>query len=405
MATLQTSVNMSGDIQSSDITFKNGVPKLTEEAALMLVVQDSERSENFVSQQQWGLLWRESDILYQCPRSIQQWEGITVTRANVQRFTVATHVNSIVPQLMGGLFYETPPFVLRPRPGTSQDTIRQKTSVLAACLDLADFKENTEAGTFNYALFGTGIWKWGWHKETRTEKRYVRKRSQTKVPLPITGEVPVYTKESDEFEIKEIEVTQEYPFLEHRPHTEIKVSPSLRIPDIRKAPYVIDTMYMNYYDLEKLRDNESYTLPSVDELKALFFPPNEQASPVSSVEQSTYASGVTPHAQQRDMKDSADPLMNVLLVEERVDENMIITVLNKKLVIRNEENEFHCINYFSNNWWNVPKAFWGIGCGRLVGQDQRVTQGVTNAALDILSLACNQGYVISKGANVQTQQV
>jgi hypothetical protein len=46
-----------------------------------------------------------------------------------------------------------------------------------------------------------------------------------------------------------------------------------------------------------------------------------------------------------------------------------------------------------------------MGIGRIVGQYQRVEQGATNGALDILALACNQQYARSRGANVPTQQI
>jgi hypothetical protein len=38
-----------------------------------------------------------------------------------------------------------------------------------------------------------------------------------------------------------------------------------------------------------------------------------------------------------------------------------------------------------------------MGVGRLIGTEQRVEQGVTNAALDILSYAVNPQYARSRG--------
>jgi hypothetical protein len=78
--------------------------------------------------------WRESDILYQSPRSIAQFENSATTRSNVSRFTVAKHVNALVPTMMSGMFYDSPPFILRPRPGTTQTTVRAKAALFRRCL-------------------------------------------------------------------------------------------------------------------------------------------------------------------------------------------------------------------------------------------------------------------------------
>lgn len=404
--TVKSGTNPHGEIKTSEVTTESGGrKKYTDDAALKLVNRDSSISEQFIQDKQWGLNWREADILYQSPRSTSTFEGTTVTRANVTRFTVATHVNSIIPQLMNGLFYEDPPFVLRPRPGTTEEVIRQKSAVLEWILEMCEFKGNVELGLMDDNHQGTGIWKWGWHKRVRIEKRYVRKGGAPTVNLPLEGETTIPTVEADEFDVKEIEVNEEYPYLEYVPFTEIGVNPNLRFPDIRKAEYVIHKIYMNYYQIEELRSNPCYQLPSEEELKKIFEPPQEQASPVSNTEQMVSDSSIVAHAQQRSKIDSADPYMTPLLVEERTDKDTIIVVLNKKLVIRNDENDFGCINFLSSNWWNVPKSFWGMGVGRLIGQDQRVIQGVTNAALDILSLGVNPDYVVSKSANVQTQPI
>ena len=57
------------------------------------------------------------------------------------------------------------------------------------------------------------------------------------------------------------------------------------------------------------------------------------------------------------------------------------------------ENEFKRIPFLSANWWNRPKAFYGMGLGLIVGQNQRVDQGTINAILKILSYGVNPIYL------------
>src|SRR5215470_10404723 len=101
-------------------------PKYTKEGALELVVQDAEKSEMWMEQKQWALDWRSADVLYQSPRTMKQWENATTAMSNVPSYTVAQHVNTLVPSMVSGIFYEKPPFQIRPRPMLSEKTVRAK---------------------------------------------------------------------------------------------------------------------------------------------------------------------------------------------------------------------------------------------------------------------------------------
>ena len=41
--------------------------------------------------------------------------------------------------------------------------------------------------------------------------------------------------------------------------------------------------------------------------------------------------------------------------------------------------------FFSANFWNIPRAGYGLGIGRISGSSQRVEKGLNDAMLDILS--------------------
>jgi hypothetical protein len=389
--------------------------EIDNEAALQLVVQDTEKTDAWIDAKRWTLRWREADTLYQPPIGVQVWEGTSVPRANVMRFTVATHVNSILPKLMAGLFYEDPPFLLRPRPGTTENTTRAVSAVEATQLDEMDFQEECRRAFFSALVFGTLIVKWGWHSETIKERVYVRKEQPAKIQaLGKTTSLP--TKASDEFEVKEIEKTIERPCFENKDIRFMLVDPALRVSDIRQAGFVIERMYLNYYDLEKLADetyfdaegkeHKRYDLPSRDEVREWFEPPVQTPVMPNTAEQANQNTTLVHHAGPRFERTCADPFCEPLEVLERWDKGKVLTVLQRVRLIRNEANP--CggeIPYYSCNWWDVPDAFWGMGLGRVLGQDQRVQQGLINALLDITSLVVNPTYVRSAGANVPTQQI
>lgn len=404
MARIEAFPDTSSPIESKEIHVQEmGPPELDNDAALRLVVQDAGQFDSWDQTQAWRTWWREAEILYQAPRNVSAWEGSNVTRANVVRFTVAKHVNSIAPQMYNGLFFDSPPFKLRPRPGTKEYTTRAWEAVLAAVLDLMDFSSTVKRYWIACPLFGTAIVKWGWCSEQKKVKKYVRKTDSTTVSLPLGQEVKLHPK----VEFKEEEETKiiERPFCDLLDHRRVFVSPSCRVGDIRSAKWVIYQDYLNYYDIENLRNDPAYTLPDEETLKSYFFKPKEPAVPPSA---QLYANSTPQAAQAKspNIEDTADPLANTLEVLERVDEQgRIITVLNRKLVIRNGMNDLGCINYNSSNWWDVVNSFWGLGLGRIIGQDQRVDTGVTNAALDLLSSKVNWTALRTKGSNAPTQPI
>lgn len=152
-------------------TDAQGQMKSTSEA-LALVVQSAGSAEKFIQARQWSLLWRDADLLFQSPRPMTVYENTYVLEPNVQRFTVAKVCNSVVPQLYKGLFYDDPPMLMRPRPGTSQSVVDAKTALFSFILDDSQFKTQTKWGLEQMALLGTGIWKWGYDwKEVITFKR------------------------------------------------------------------------------------------------------------------------------------------------------------------------------------------------------------------------------------------
>src|SRR5947209_13508358 len=120
-----------------------------DDAALQLVVQDAIRAENFEAQKQWVMQWPTAVTLFQSPIAARYWEGTQTERANVPFFTVATMVESLVPQIMNGLFYEDPPFMVRNRPGTKAIAAQAAGAVIGWQLEDINFREELRLGIKN----------------------------------------------------------------------------------------------------------------------------------------------------------------------------------------------------------------------------------------------------------------
>jgi hypothetical protein len=410
--------NPQGKIDPKD--FRNPAD-VSNAGALQLCVQDTVNTEAWINQSYWNLRWREADWLYQSPPSIQMWDGTTQPRSNVNRFVVAETVNAIHPQIMNGLFYESPPFVLRPRPNMSQNVSRAISTVISTELDDMNFRQEVDWGLFSSLNFGTGIWKWGFKSYTKRYPKYDPVAGPVTIPskLPDTPATILETPDSMTYKKVMVEEDVHTPTFENKDGRYVLVDPGLKVPDIRKAKFVVDKMYVTYRDLIRLKAEQyvaeeggkqvlkdRYMLPSEEEIKSWFEPPQENTAHGGQTEsQSVQGTASIHHAKPSFAKTTVDPLDEPLEVLERWDNEKVITVLNRVKVIRNEPNEFGCIPFLSLNWWNIPDAFWGLGLGRVIGVEQRVQAGLINACLDLASLIVNPMFVRSRGANIQEQQI
>ena len=380
-------------------------PKYTDQAVLSIVVQDFNRSNTWLNDRRWPLMWTETDLLYQSPRSLSVFEGSAVTRANVSRFTVAQQTNSIAPAISGAIFSDPTPFEIRPRPSVKQDTARAWKELIAELIDEIHMKQEASYGIQGMVNQGTVIFMGGWESVTRVESRYQRKKAPAQVSMPIGDPMTVFTKQSDEFEVVDVEITKNRPIFEKCELGTVFVDPTWNSPNqIWKARYIIRRRWINYDDLTKLRDNPSYDIPSDEVLRFIFRPDStEQTQGIDGAEEAMLSNSSIHHAARQDLDYSEDPLLQPMEILEWWSETDVRVVLQQKVVLRNGPHRMPDKPFFAANYWDIENAGYGMGVGRIAGADQRVEQGMINAILDILAFAVNPEYTILRGANVPTQ--
>lgn len=415
MSMIESDGNAHRDLTQQDYTPAGEIK--TVDGDLALVVGSASRAEDFISKKQWNLLWRDADLLIQSPRPMTTYENTYILEPNVQRFTVAKVVNAVVPQLYKGLFYEDPPLVLRPRPGTSQDVTDAKTAMSSFLLDACKFKTETKWGLEQMAAFGTGIWKWGIdYCEVVTPKRTASVATLKSGPqgAQVTEQVPTTDPPVITYDKKIVP----RPFFEHRPLSRVLFDPKTSVGDAREADFAVDVRYMDFYQLKAIKDaldtlpdndpeRQAWKLPKHDgELQEWFLPPSSvNTTPTLTSEQASTASGIVHHAENPGAQVSPDVLRKKFEVLEYWDKNRKIIVLDRRKVVYSGTNPFKTVPFLSANWWNRPNAFYGMGLGLIVGQNQRVDQGTINAILKILSFGVNPIYLRKRDTNAPTQMM
>lgn len=380
--------------------------KWAEDPALTLVLRDTYSAETAKAAKQWIAGWNSASIVYQSTTVPKYWEGTQLERANIPFYTVAKAVNSLTPQILNGLFYDDPPFIFQPRPGTQYKTVEAISDIIGYQLEEINFKEEVRRGVLNACLYGTNIWKWGWSSYKKKNTYYDREDKKTVIPSTIPG-VPdtTYHDPDTPLEEKTDEISVEQPRFENITSIkDILVDPTLRTPDIREAKFVIHRMYMTFNDLEKLRDVPGYTLPSRQEVMSWFMPPAEEAIPAYD-EQTGINAVWDMRANPRWTQATDDPFEKPLEVLERWDKEKIIIVVQQKKVICNGPNPYGEIPFFSVNWWDVPGAFYGLGLARTIGSEQRLQQGIVNTWLDSTAIALAGVYTRKRGKSIPTQSI
>ena len=379
-----------------------------DDPALKLVVQDAQTAENFENQKQWIMGWAQASVLYQSPYTPRYWEGTQVERSSIPFFTVATAVNALVPQVINGLFYENPPFMIQPRPGTRVQVARATGALVSWQLEDIGFREELRLGVMNAVLYGTGIWKYGWESYEKTRTVYRRANPPTIIPNPMeaAGGQPIEIFEEDE-EIVAEDITErvDRPVFEHIVNLRhVLVDPGLNTPDIQRGKFVIHRMYLTFDDLELLRGQKGFDIPSREEVISWFMPPEEE--PDTSVSETSVNNPLwDARSAARYERTTIDPTQQQLEVLERWDNDRVIMVLQRKKVLCNQANPYGKIPFLSMNWWDVPEAFWGLGLAKTIGAEQRIQQGITNTWIDNAALNLNGIYVRVRGKNVPTQNI
>ena len=86
-------------------------------------------------------------------------------------------------------------------------------------------------------------------------------------------------------------------------------------------------------------------------------------------------------------------------------EDHVIGVLQRKLVIRNGENEFNELPGLTCAFIDVLGSAWGFGVARLLAGEQRFQAGVANSWIDSLALVLNPVFQALKGVGPGTQNI
>lgn len=400
-------------IQQSQVEVPSGgaiEPTYAPDAAATLVMRDYERARNWLEQNSWYMEWEWSDLLHQSPTMNQS--GAEGSNARVNDFSVNDAVETMGAETKRQLFAQQVPFVIRPRGKTSDLMVEAWTALCEVLCARAKLQYNVERMVDCSALQGTSIGKMGWNTRTRVIKVPKRRGNPEHVELPIGGEKTVATKESRTFDLVPKEVKESWPFFEYRELGSTIFDPKWNTPNHPElCGYSIDVDYVNWHDLEGMRQLDCYDIPAEEALKQFFFQnPVSTATSATQIQVGLSSGSAAQHAEIATTNTSIDPLATPVKLIHRYDDHTRIAVLclNERYYTIQNEPQDDCerkIPHVTANWRNLQNAGYGIGLGRLVGCLQRVRQGIVNHSLRSLAYRFNAPLMVAQGSNAPTGNV
>lgn len=361
--------------------------QLEDEIALGIVLNDTTSAENYLQSKNLIAGMDQADLLVRAYVKSRPWHGTDVPRANLGMPVVLEAIEKIMPTLYLALFSnKTQPFLIEPTGKTTPEAARARGKVLAWALKQADFKEQMRRTLKTALTYGFTIGMWRWEERDRKIKKY---------RIGPDGNVQKHV------EVINISV----PIFECLDLRETLVDPACKTHNVRKdAKFVIKQTFITANDLDDLRDNPDYkNIPTRDELRAILAPKQEPTEDSLAASKSS----VFDELQSQPAKEAStiDPLQQPLEILEYLSADRIITVLQRKIVIRNDENEFGELPTPSCSFIDVLNSYWGFGVAKLLSGEQRFQQGVVNSWIDALALILNPVYQLLKGTGAGTQQI
>ena len=395
-------------------------PKFDDDAAATIVWNDYQKAMAWLDENSWLLEWQFVDYLYQSPNYDRDTRGASNRAARISRFNVAKNRNTMSNQVRRAVFGDDKWFTLEPRGklagmADAEKYLNAWTELFLILSDRADLQYNMRLFIECQALQGTAIAIPGVEEKTVMRATRKPKTPPIEIPRPVGPPKKIHTWESDDWELKQEEVTETWPFFEYRRLGTTLYSEKWRHPnkpELSGWPR-IDIDFVNFEDLSKLRELDCYKdIPDDENLKTYFLAnPLGDAQPGTEVAQHMNAnSSVVMHATGENVQASKNPFQKPLMKLSYWTEENVIEVLcyeGRRKVIRNGEHGLgdHAAGYTAN-WYNIDNSGVGYGIGRLNAGDQRMSQGVLNQVLRMIAFPLNAPILYDNaGGNAPTQNI
>lgn len=374
-----------------------------DDLALAIVTADFERASQH-RQQNFDLKWDDNDRLLHANVTQRVWEGTNTPRSSLGVKLVWQQIESLLPAEMTALFQSTDGifFDTFPRPGTDPVQAQATRELLAAQIDDANFWKTAEQILRSKDLHGTGLMKLAWFRQDRDREFW--SDELTPVMVHKLG-VPFAIGTKRKFIRRKKKEQINRPDIIYVSLRDGYIDPSHKKPYIEGAQFFIHRAFWTMDEITWAGDNDpSYSMPSREDLILMV---KQGATPASAAADTSKQRS----AQEADIREryplnsTADPAKARFEVLEYWTNDRLVTVLNRKRVIRNIPNPYMFIPFISVNYTDVIDQFYGKGIAEIIGDEQRLMQGIVNSHVDEVALNIHSALVVESGSVLNKGQL
>lgn len=352
--------------------------------SLKVVLQCTNIGEQYLQSKSLTSEWNIDDDLVRAYVPPRNWPNSNTPRSNISWPVILEAIETLMPQTHLAFFSDPQPFQLDPKGRTTPAAARATSKLASWAVDVSGFEEEIRLMEKSTMTYGQCVGKWGWKIAKSSKKRYSR------------GEGGQIAIKSDDAEIP-------HPTFENVDLRNLIVDPTTRSHDIRKSGWRVYQKFIDAVGLDDLRKDGTYqNVPTWDELKMILATLSEPTK--DSLQAGKALTWRENQAERQDVNTSPDPMKQPLELLEYEDNGKIITVLQRCIVIRNEENEEGC-HYVSCSFIDVLNAFYGFGVAKLLEGEQRFQAGVGNLYVDGLGLTLNPTWQRKGGIGSKSQNI
>src|SRR6185437_5248076 len=279
------------------------------------------------------------------------------------------------------------PFEVTPKGRTKAEAAKAWQSILRWAVRVSDFKEGSRLTLKSILQYGFGCGFDGWEIDEIEQRKYIRTEGGTvarDTTLPKN--------------------TIQRPTYENANLRNVIFDPSCNCQDPNSGRWIAKRLVINAYDLDDMREDDTYqNIPSREELAEILAfkqePAEDSMQPTKLNQTREY------QAQDDKLPTSKDPLNAPLELLEYRTRDRIVTVLQRKIVIRNEVNKQATLGVHGCAFIDILDSLFGFGVPALLNGEQRFQQGVLNTWVDSLALLLNPSFQQVKGLGSTGQNI
>lgn len=359
-----------------------------DEIALGIVLADIDSGIAFEQAKNFVTRMETADDLIRGYVRVRPWPNTDKARSALSVPVALEAIEKLMPVVYLSLWGSgKDPFEVTPKGKTKKAAADAWQSLLRWAVRVSDLKEGSRLTLKSILQYGFGCGFDGWEIGEIEQRRYIKNSD---------GEIT-----RDRSLPKN---TIQRPTYENANLRNVIFDPACNSQDPNSGRFIAKRIHITAYDLDAMRDDDTYqNIPTREELASILAykeePGKDSMQALKPNQTREY------QAQDDKLPSSKDPLSTPLeLIEYRTCER-IVTVLQRKIVIRNEENESGKLSVHGCAFIDVLNSLFGFGVPALLNGEQRFQQGVLNTWVDSLALLLNPSFQQVKGLGSTGQNI